>query len=150
MNRKKINLLVLIGIVAVIASAMTASADDPLDPDSTVVETDGGDDPVIVPNPDDPTDDVMITSDPDSEDEPADDEIILGEENTDDNGDLLISPEPEDDSDTSPLGDERKSILDDETASNGKSFKAEGLPLYGGLAAIALLLPALIVLWRRL
>ena len=77
MNLKKINLLVLVGVVTVIVSVMTAAADDPLDRSIVEGENDGDNNLIIAPSPDDPTDEVIVTSYPDCEDEPADDEILL-------------------------------------------------------------------------
>jgi len=150
MNLKKINLLVLVGVVAMIASVMTAAADDPLDRPIVEGENDGDNNLLIAPSPDDLTDEVIVTSDPDFEDEPADDEVLLDQENPDENGDWLISPGPEDDPDASLLNDEQKGILGDETTSDDKSFDAVGLPLYSGLAAMTLLLSALVITLKRL
>jgi len=151
MNLKKINLLVLVvGAIFLIASVMTAAADDPLDRPIVEGENDGGNNLIIAPCPDDLIDEVIVTSDPDFEDEPADDEMLLDQENLDENGDWLISPGPEDDQDASFLNDEQKGILGDETSSEGKSFEALGLPLYGGLAAMTLLLSALVITLKRL
>ena len=151
MNLKKINLLVLVvGAISLIASVMTAAADDPLDRPIVEGENDGGNNLIIAPCPDDLIDEVIVTSDPDFEDEPADEEMLLDQENPDENGDWLISPGPEDDQDTYFLNDEQKDILGDETSSEGKSFEALGLPLYGGLAAMTLLLSALVITLKRL
>jgi len=150
MNLKKINLLVLVGVVTVIASVMTAAADDPLDRPIVEGENNGDRNLIIAPGPDDPTDEAIVTFDPDFENEPAYDEVPLDQENPDENDDWPISPGPEDDQDTSLLNDEQKGILGDETDSDDKSFDALGLPLYSGLTAMTLLLSALVITLKRL